>query len=180
MDTLVMKPTESGYCSILVIVDSFTRYTWLYPVKTHTSEEVCDCLLNLFASFGICKTSQSDMGSEFNNNILKTLQEKLLFSHRYVLVGNHQANGLAESAVKVTLNTTLKMCFEKFKTTSNWDTCIEQVQFAINTRILSNLRTSPFFLMFGRNPFHLGENPPNPRERNGTDYNEQRKLLLKN
>lgn len=47
MDTLMMTPTEEENVDILVVVDTFTRYSWLFKLKTYEAEEVVDCLLNI-------------------------------------------------------------------------------------------------------------------------------------
>ena len=71
--TGVLPLTENGNKYILMIIDCFTKFVKLYPVKTMESEEVISCLLDWFATFGVARTIISDNGSSF----ISKLTEKM-------------------------------------------------------------------------------------------------------
>lgn len=106
--------------------------------------------------WGVPKEIQSDLGGEYNNNTLKILTENLLFKHRFILPHVHMGNGIAEAYCKLALNTTLKLCYQEMGNTSDWDLMMDQIQFALNTRVTAN-NIIPFTLMYGRNPFFQKE-----------------------
>lgn len=73
-----LQQTENGLKHILVLVDSFTRFIWLFPTKSTGSKEVINHLKPLFNVFGYPKEIVSDRGTAFASNkfthFLKTLQ----------------------------------------------------------------------------------------------------------
>lgn len=50
-----LPKTSDKYQYVVVIVDAFTRYTWLFPTQSTTSKEVKDRLKVLFIMFGSSK-----------------------------------------------------------------------------------------------------------------------------
>lgn len=58
-----LQETEDGYKHILVVVDAFTRFTWLYPTKITSSKEAIKNLKSLFNVFGNPKKLVSDRGT---------------------------------------------------------------------------------------------------------------------
>lgn len=46
-----LQETENGCKFVCVIIDTFTRFTWLFPTKTTNTREVCDHLKYLFNVF---------------------------------------------------------------------------------------------------------------------------------
>lgn len=62
-----LKKTEDNYKHILVLIDLFSRYTWLFPVRTVTSKEVIDNFIPIFNTFGNFKELVSDRGTAFTS-----------------------------------------------------------------------------------------------------------------
>jgi transposase InsO family protein len=56
---------EVGNRNILVVVDNFTKYVELFPVKSMDAETTAQCLLSVFARYGNIKRVCSDRGSQF-------------------------------------------------------------------------------------------------------------------
>lgn len=54
-----------GFKYILVIVDAFTRFTWLFPTKTTKSKEVIKSLKMLLKTLGKPDKVVSDRGTAF-------------------------------------------------------------------------------------------------------------------
>lgn len=52
--------SEQGFKPIFVVVDAFTRFTWLYPVKTTGPKEIIKYLISLFHVFGNPQIKVSD------------------------------------------------------------------------------------------------------------------------
>lgn len=87
---------------------------------------------------------------------MKSLEENLMYKHRFVLSGLH--SGIAESYCKLVLNSTLKLSYAEFGNTDDWDLTIDAVQFSLNTRVMVN-GYIPFVLMYRRSSFYKNENP---------------------
>ncbi|GFS85474.1 hypothetical protein TNCV_2793531 [Trichonephila clavipes] len=62
-----LPSTNKRYQHILTIIDAFTKFTWLYPVKSTTLEDVLDKLKQQQKTFGNPKRMITDNGSPFNS-----------------------------------------------------------------------------------------------------------------
>lgn len=102
-----IKESADGYKHILVVVDAFSRFTWLSPVKT-SSREVIKVLSNLFHNFCFPATIISDRGMAFISlefiDFLKIYNVK----HHLVAVAAPWANGMVKRIKIYFLNLLLK------------------------------------------------------------------------
>ena len=60
---------DKGY--ILVIIDTFSRWTEMFWCKDVTAQSACECLLTHFGRFGSPNMIRSDRGSHFANDLIK-------------------------------------------------------------------------------------------------------------
>lgn len=85
----------------LIVVDYFSRWFEVVPMKKIDSESVISALKRIFACFGIPEIVKSDRGLQFNSlmfrNFASEYDFKLLFSDPFY----PQGNGCAERAVQV-------------------------------------------------------------------------------
>jgi len=58
-----LEKVGHGFRYIFIIIDAFTRYTVIYPVKSRTTKEVIACLKEYFRHFGVCQRIIFDRGS---------------------------------------------------------------------------------------------------------------------
>jgi len=73
-----LQATEQRYKHVLVIVDAFSRYTWLHPVKSTTSRESIEHLRNIFSEFGNPSTIVSEEQLSLRVNLHHLLRIYLL------------------------------------------------------------------------------------------------------
>ena len=64
----------SGY--FIIIVDHFSKYSWLLALKNKQTEEVAQALTNLFWMFGFPSILYSDNGKEFKSKTMSELCKK--------------------------------------------------------------------------------------------------------
>ena len=128
----VLKPFDnnSGYKYILVIIDIFTKFVYLYPLKNKTGLEVASVLSRVFLSGDIPDTLQSDNGVEFRNedvyNLCQEFKVKQIFSESY----SPQTQGFVENKnkqIKQIINT----FFIKYDT-YQWFDILDRVAYTIN------------------------------------------------
>ena len=82
LDTVSAKASKEGYCKILTVLDTFSRYVITAPLKTTTAEEVSKSLMhNLFCVSGRPDTLLTDDGSEFLNSALRSLNKRWGIHH---------------------------------------------------------------------------------------------------
>ena len=83
IDIVCDFPPYRGYTKILTIVDTFTRWLWLVPLRTKTAKEVGDAIYqHVILEHGRIKHILSDRGTEFVNNILRSISERVGIKHQ--------------------------------------------------------------------------------------------------
>jgi hypothetical protein len=84
IDLKEMERSEKGNHYILVLVDICTRFTIVRALKDKSMYSVAKSLLSLFSLVGFPKILQSDNGTEFVNNVVKSLTEIMTVEHRLI------------------------------------------------------------------------------------------------
>ena len=63
---------NNNYKYILAVIDFFSKYSWCYPLKSKTSNEIINSFKDIFKKSKLKPTMiQSDEGSEFTNKIVQ-------------------------------------------------------------------------------------------------------------
>ena len=55
------------YHGVLTIIDRFSKFPFVYPLKTKSQEEIAEKLLDVISLTGGFKSIQNDRGTELNN-----------------------------------------------------------------------------------------------------------------
>ncbi|GJT08275.1 retrovirus-related pol polyprotein from transposon TNT 1-94 [Tanacetum coccineum] len=89
----------NGKRYILVIVDDYSRYTWVFFL--HTKDEALDMIINFITQIQRSLKAQvlkvwSDNGIEFKNEKLRTFYAKLGITHSTSIVRTPKQNGVVE------------------------------------------------------------------------------------
>jgi hypothetical protein len=148
IDTSVHLPeSREGYKVLLVIIDVFTGFVWLKALKSNNAENVAVALWELFCTFGLPKILQSDNGSEFINEIIRSLVRIAGIDHRLIAPYNPRTDGKVERSIGTITSIIKKMLHGNLE---DWPLYVPFAQLAFNTKIASLTNSSPFSLMFGR------------------------------
>jgi hypothetical protein len=98
IDLSFYKLKNEGYCYILLMIDIFTRYTYLRPLKTKSSVDVIEAMTSIFDKGRVPNTLRTDKGREFSNVKVSAFYEAKNI-HHYVTFNDTQAN-YAERCIK--------------------------------------------------------------------------------
>ena len=63
---------NDGITYLLFVIDIFSNYLWVEPLKNKTAKDVVKALNNILNKGRTCKKLRSDNGKELNNIIMKT------------------------------------------------------------------------------------------------------------
>ena len=89
VDLLSYAQHNNGYTYILTMIDVFSRYVWVIPLKDKKGGTVHNELKKVFMNFGPPNILQADNGSEFITDVLKqtceTLEVFILFFFFFIL-----------------------------------------------------------------------------------------------
>jgi transposase InsO family protein len=146
-------PTSSAgnrYC--LVIVDICTRFVWLHAIPNKEALTVARALWSTISNFGFPKIIQSDNGTEFVNKFLKDLVKVSAIDHRLITAYHARANGSAERMVQLSSQAVYKMLEGRI---IEWDQHLPAVQLFINMKVSRRHGSTPYSLLFARNPNHF-------------------------
>lgn len=161
---------NNGYCWLLNVIDTYTKYLWSFKLTNKTADSVKQSLEFLFDNFGVPRSIQSDNGKEFRNQALHTFLESLNINVIHGRPRNPKSQGQVER-----VNQTIKRWLAKKLHGTNgqrWINFHRDVVYAYNRTIHRATNKSPFVLFFG----HPGFNPPT----NGGNFTEddQNGLIL--
>ncbi|CAF5051127.1 unnamed protein product [Rotaria magnacalcarata] len=134
---------------LLVVVDYFTRWVELFPLKSTTSDDIANILTNeIFSRYGLPKHIVSDNGPQFVSNLFKNLCNMLGIKQ------NLTANYHPQSNMTERVNRTLKPLISIYaqQRPNSWDNEIQKLAFAIRTAVNDTTGETPAFMMFGRDP----------------------------
>lgn len=148
--------SKKGYSYLLVVVDGFSKFVNIFPLRNATSKAAVEHLENrIFLTYGVPEVLISDNGSQFIsaefNNFLNKYGVKKWLTARY----HPQAN--AVEAANKTIETSIRAYIKDTKDHRSWDENLTKIACAINTSIHSSTKFSPYFVNFGQHMFISGE-----------------------
>ncbi|GFU51508.1 transposon Tf2-6 polyprotein [Trichonephila clavipes] len=91
-----LPSTNKRYQHILTIIDAFTKFTWLYPVKSTTLEDALDKLKLQQKTFGNPKRIITDKGSPFNSKGFGDYCTEEKIQNLQITTGVPRGNGQVE------------------------------------------------------------------------------------
>lgn len=91
-----LESTSKKYNHILVVIDSFTKFIWLYPTKSTTSQEVIKKLELQQQIFGNPACIISDRGMAFSSKEFQSYCDDEGIKHILITTGLPRANGQME------------------------------------------------------------------------------------
>jgi len=141
---------EDGNRYILVIIDCFTRWLELYPVKSVDAATSADALIKHFGRFGCPIQLVSDKGSGFVNELIKEFTKVLGFEWAYTLQYSKEENAIVERSNREVLRH-LRAIVNHRKVRGKWSKMTPFVQRIFNATVKQSLGLSPGKLLFGNN-----------------------------
>ena len=150
MDTIVGLPTsEKGNEHLLVIVDTFSRYIQLYPLKELTAHSAQLALGKWINTYGKPFSILTDNASQFQA-IFKEVLAVMGIDDRKIHPYSHEENSIVEHVNKEVERHLRNIMFHE-KVHDLWDEFCPAVERLKNNEICVSTGVSPVELIFGRN-----------------------------
>ncbi len=151
MDFLKLDPCKGGIENVLVVVDHFTRFAWAIPTRNQTAAVTAEVLWhNVFSLFGWPECILSDQGANFLSQLMTEFCQLAGTEKLRTSIYHPQCNGAAEwfnhSLLKL-----LGTMPQNHK--HDWKNYIHAMTHAHNSLRCTATGFSPFYLMFGREPW---------------------------
>jgi transposase InsO family protein len=144
----------SKYC--LVIVDDYSRFTWVFFLqeKSQTQDTLKKFLRRAQNEFGLrIKKIRSDNGTEFKNSQIEGFLEEESIMHEFSSPYTPQQNSVVERKNRTLMDMTRTM-LEKYKTSDQiWVEAINTACYSINRLYLQGiLKKTSYELLTGKKP----------------------------
>ncbi|GFX79019.1 transposon Tf2-8 polyprotein [Trichonephila clavipes] len=91
-----LPSTNKSYQHIFTVVDAFTKFTWLYPVKTVSAESALEKLKQQQKTFGNPIRIIFDRGSAFTSKLFNDYCDEENIQHPQIATGVPRGNGQVE------------------------------------------------------------------------------------
>jgi hypothetical protein len=150
-DMIVGLPLDGRKDAILVIVDSFSKYSILVPCSTKvTAKDIADLFLeHVWKRHSFPEKTISDRGPVFNYKYLKALYERLGIKVHFSSAYHPQTDGQTER-----MNPGIEQFLRAYAGMyqKDWVKWLPMAEFAYNNATHSAMGTSPFKCLYGREP----------------------------
>jgi hypothetical protein len=176
--------SRRGNIAILVILDSFSKFVCLYPVRTITSEIVKNCLLETsFPAYGVPQSIVSDNAAVFKSRTFFNLCFSWGIRHIFTSPYYPQASQVER------FNRNLKTALVIFHNSqhTHWDEHLSTLSIAFNSACHESTAATPASLFLARELNHplglmwnLSEVETDPDPSSAKDFWERALTNLKN
>ncbi|KAJ9557962.1 hypothetical protein OSB04_012576 [Centaurea solstitialis] len=140
----------------LVIVDEYSRYTWVFFLrsKSDAPEEIILFVRKMERLNNLTVRSiRSDHGTEFKNSTLETFFDQKGISQNFSFVRTPQQNGVAERRNKTLIEAARSMLSEANLATQFWAEAVNTACYTQNrSLIVKRFRRTPYELFRNRKP----------------------------
>lgn len=133
---------------IVVMVDAFSKYTFLKAVPNTATKHTIRALEELSSWVGMPETLISDRGTSFTSREFTKFCTDHAMRHVLNAVRTPRANGQVERANR----TLLSMLRPLTTNTKKWDEGLRQIQWSMNAAKNATTRCSPHDLLLGYKP----------------------------
>ena len=145
----VILPPSGGYDHIMVATDVATKYVVIKESKGETAEAAKDVLMEVIRRFGRPQEVTTDQGRAFTGVQFAKICEGLFIRYKPTAAGQPQSDGMVER-VNRTIEDILSIACGG--DASTWSEHVAEIEYAINTRVSSVTKFSPYELVYGRLP----------------------------
>jgi hypothetical protein len=139
--------TKSGNTQILLIIDAFTKFLLIYPVRDTSTKYVIKCFRDMMKIFGVPNRIISDQGTAFTSRRFSDFVLEIGTTHHIIAVGLPRGNGQIERYNRTLINSLGTMgAFDK---EDRWDEQITSIQVGINGTLNKAIGVSPSEALMG-------------------------------
>jgi len=141
--------TDFGYKYLLGVIDYFSKYSMLIPLRQTDSQSICEALFSKWISvFGCPYQIISDNAHNINGRQIQELCQLLKITKTSCSPYHPKSNGLVERLFR-----TVKECLRSLlygKRKSLWDKMLTQIEYMLRSTINKTTGYSPYEIVFGK------------------------------
>ncbi|GFW45707.1 hypothetical protein TNCV_3246441 [Trichonephila clavipes] len=141
-----LPSTNKSYQHIFTVVDAFTKFTRLYPVKTVSAESALEKLKQQQKTFGNPIRIISDRGSAFTSKLFHDYCDEENIQHLQIATGVPRGNGQVERIHRTLIPVLTKLSLDD---STKWYKYVDRLQRILNSTISRSTKWTPFELLVG-------------------------------
>lgn len=145
----VLLPQSGEYDHLMVATDVATKYVIIKEARGETADAAKDILMEIIRRFGRPQEITTDRGRAFISEQFLKICEGLFIRYKPTGAGQPQADGMVERVNKTIEDALAIACGGD---SSTWADHVAEIEYAINTRVSSVTKFSPYELVYGRLP----------------------------
>ena len=160
---------------ILHMIDHFTKYSWLYPLKNKEAEDVLECLSQFCWQFGFPQKIHTDNGREFKNSLMSQCCKNGI-AQLHGAPRKPSTQGLVErnnQTVKQNIRNLLK---EKKQSPNHWCQVLGEAAYKKNIVEHEATKQTPYELVFGIPPWKETKTTPDKKNDQHSTMEEEYEL----
>ncbi|GIX81280.1 reverse transcriptase [Caerostris darwini] len=141
-----LPSTNKRYQHIFTVIDAFTKFTWLYPVKTVSTRDALDKLKLQQKTFGNPLRIISDRGSALTSKAFNDYCTEEGIQHLQIATGVPRGNGQIERIHRTLIPVLTKLSLED---ATKWYRYVDKLQRILNSTTNRSTKFTPFELLTG-------------------------------
>lgn len=169
--------STKGHRFILTVVDYYTKYALVIPLRNATAKEVVQNLEEqVFLIYGAPDSIVCDNGVQFKSRQMKELADEYGAKLEYTAFYHPQANPAER------VNQEIKRMIRSYvgENHRHWDKQIAKIGCALRTYTHEGMKVSPYAMNFGRNMNVKGDKYRAPEQEDGIFDSDTRASSLEN
>ncbi|GFY21669.1 transposon Tf2-8 polyprotein [Trichonephila clavipes] len=127
-------------------LNAFTKFTWLYPVKTVSAESALEKLKQQQKTFGNPIRITSDRGSAFTSKLFNDYCDEENIQHLQIATGVPRGNRQVERIHRTLIPVLTKLSLDD---STKWYKYVDRLQRILNSTISRSTKWTPFELLVG-------------------------------
>jgi hypothetical protein len=153
LDLVVLKHADrDGNRYILNVMDSFSRFSELFPLRTGDAESVAECLFAVYNRYGRPRVMRADGAKAFHGSVLTALNRMLAVENHVTLAYSPYQNGQNERQnQEIGRHLRAMVMGDVIGTNSmmRWGTLTSAVQRILNNTVHGDVMCTPNELLLG-------------------------------
>lgn len=143
--------SKQGHVQILVVLDQFSKFPLLQPLKKATAKEITDYLeKQVFHVFGVPESIYSDNGVQYKSKEFAALLNK--YGVHHITAATHTPQANSSERVNRSVLAAVRSYIDEDH--SRWDEQLSAIGGALRCSIHGSIKYSPYFTLFG---YHMSQ-----------------------
>ncbi|GFX90852.1 transposon Tf2-9 polyprotein [Trichonephila clavipes] len=141
-----LPSTKKCYKHLFTVINSFSKFVWIYPVKSTSTKDALDKLILQQTIFGNPSKIITDKGSAFTSTEFQKFCQEESIEHVQITTGVPRGNGQIERMHETIIPVLTKLTIEE---PEKWFKHVHRLQRIMNSTTTRSTKFTPFEVLIG-------------------------------